>query len=112
MKRIVIAPEDVEITHFKGSGPGGQNRNKRLTGIRMIHIATGLVVVCTERRSQGQNLSAAYERLEEKVQKFFHKPKARHDTRRTRGSVERRLTGKKSQSKIKKMRGKTGDSDY
>lgn len=113
MAKIILRPEDIEITHLKGSGPGGQNRNKRLTGIRMVHLPTKTVVLSTERRSQGQNLAAAYERMQEKLQRLFHRPKKRHETRRTRGSVERRIEAKRVQSTIKKSRGKfSRDSDY
>lgn len=34
-------PEDYHFEPFRGSGAGGQHRNKNWTGIRCIHIPTG-----------------------------------------------------------------------
>lgn len=97
-------PEEVEITHYKGSGPGGQNRNKRMTGVRIRHLATGIVAEATERRSQGQNLAAAWERLEEKLARHYFRPKKRVPTRKTRASQVRRVEAKRGQSERKKSR--------
>ena len=97
---------DLEITFLKGSGPGGQNRNKRETGVRIVHIPTGIVVMATERRSQGQNLEVAKERLEARLEKHFHRDAPRRKTKRTRGSQERRLEGKRVRSSVKRDRGK------
>ncbi len=89
---------DVTVTHVRGSGPGGQNRNKRWTGIRLVHEPTGIVVMATERRSQTENLSAAFKRLAERLRVRFLVRKARVKTAPTRASERRRLTGKKFQS--------------
>lgn len=95
---------DIEITFYKGSGPGGQNRNKRETGVRIVHLPTGITVTATERRSQPQNLEAAKERLTERLERHYHRPKARRATKATRGSVERRIQSKKSRSSVKNTR--------
>jgi protein subunit release factor A len=101
---IVIKDEDIEITHVKGGGPGGQNRNKRMSGVRIKHLPTGIVVVATERRSQEQNRSAAMERLANKLEELFHKPKVRVKTKVTRKAKADRLTSKKIDSKKKESR--------
>jgi len=103
-KRPPISANDVEITHYKGSGPGGQNRNKRMTGVRIRHLPTGIVAEATERRSQGQNLAAAWERLEEKLARHFFRPKKRVPTRKTRSSQVRRVEAKRGISERKKSR--------
>lgn len=51
------------VERMRGSGPGGQHRNKVETGIRLRHQPTGLTAQATERRSQAENLKAALERL-------------------------------------------------
>ena len=103
---------DVEITHFKGSGPGGQNRNKRMTGVRVVHLPTGIRAEATERRSQNQNLEAALERLDAKIEKLFEKVIPRVATKKTRSSQKRRVEAKLRRSSIKQRRGKVGRDDF
>lgn len=95
MTKHAFHREDVEITHVKGSGPGGQNRNKRQTGVRLLHRPTGITIWSTERRSQLQNLEAGMERLARKVAQHYYRPPKRVKTKATRGSKERRLQAKK-----------------
>jgi ribosome-associated protein len=104
--KISVKESDLEIVHLKGSGPGGQNRNKRQTGIRLTHLPTGIVVMATERRTQSENLRIAMERLEERLKAHFYRPPKRRPTKKTRGSQERRVDAKKHHGAIKKGRGK------
>ena len=95
---------DLLITHVRGSGPGGQHRNKRMTGVRVTHLPTGIVVTATERRSQAQNLSAALERVQEKLALLLHKDIPRVATKPSRSSAMRRVDRKKKHSRIKHTR--------
>jgi ribosome-associated protein len=54
---------DCQETFFLASGPGGQNRNRVETGVRLTHRPSGLWVIATERRSQYANRERAFERL-------------------------------------------------
>lgn len=102
MSRVKL--NEIEVSHLKGSGPGGQNRNKRMSGVRVTHLPTGIVVVATERRSQKQNLEAAMLRLEEKLERLFHRPAPRKKTGPSRSSLRERLNEKKIHSTKKKLR--------
>ena len=55
---------DCEITTMHCGGKGGQHINKVETGVRIVHKPTGIVVTCTEERSQVQNKTRAIKRLQ------------------------------------------------
>ena len=48
---------------FRGSGPGGQKRNKTSSAVRIIHEPTGITAVAGELRSQAANRKQALRRL-------------------------------------------------
>ncbi|MBX2852421.1 MAG: peptide chain release factor-like protein [Phycisphaeraceae bacterium] len=59
--------KDCTVTSGRSSGPGGQNRNKVETAIRITHDPTGLIASATERRHKGQNKQQALFRLRVKL---------------------------------------------
>jgi hypothetical protein len=52
---------------FRGSGPGGQKRNKTSSAVRMTHIPTGIAVIAGESRSQAENRARALRRLRHRM---------------------------------------------
>lgn len=54
-----LNPDDLLIATTRGSGPGGQNRNKVETEVVVTHKPTGLQVRCGSERSQYQNKQLA-----------------------------------------------------
>lgn len=105
-KKIDINKNDVDMSFFKGSGAGGQHRNKVETGVRLIHKPTGIVVESVSERSQHHNRAIAWERLAIKLvnmekEKSKHKNHKEWNEKNTIGFGDRKRTYKLEMSIIK-----------
>jgi ribosome-associated protein len=126
---LAIADSELVERFVRSSGPGGQNVNKVSTAVELrFDVANspslpdalrarllarrdrrltdeGVLVISAQRfRTQDRNREDARDRLAEVVRAALHVPKKRVATKPTRASKERRLTGKKERSGVKKTR--------
>ena len=60
-----VGIDECEVQTFRAGGKGGQNQNKRDTGIIIIHHPSGARGESREHRSQLQNKKAAFRRMAE-----------------------------------------------
>jgi ribosome-associated protein len=127
--KITIPGSEIEVEAVRSSGPGGQNVNKVSSKIELrfdlkntssltdvvrgrLQIiaknkldADGRILITSQKtRDQPKNLIDAREKLKEIILRALEEPKARVETRPSRGAKERRLTNKKERSGIKKAR--------
>ena len=62
-KEDVCTDPNIRFQRFHCGGNGGQNVNKTETGVRLVHIPTGITVTSTSQRSQLQNRREALDKL-------------------------------------------------
>lgn len=126
---VVIPEGELRWRFSKSSGPGGQGVNTTDSRVQVTLDLIGspsipeslkaravrrlgarlhegcLTVTATESRSQWQNRRAARIRLTDLLRAAMASPpRQRRPTRPTRGSVERRISDKKSRGQVKRLR--------
>jgi protein subunit release factor B len=76
---LSVTAADCDLQTFRSGGSGGQNQNKRDTGVRWIHRESGARGEARDERSQLQNKKLAW--------RMFQDPKFQLWLRRTLGQV-------------------------
>ncbi len=93
-----------EVEVFHAHGPGGQGVNTTDSAVRMRHVATGIVVVSRESRSQYRNRQLCLQKIRDELRRRSVPPVVRRATKPTKASQMRRLDGKHHRSQIKSLR--------
>lgn len=89
-----ITKKDFKVETMRGSGKGGQNRNKRETCVRITHADSGAIGYSCDERSQAQNKLKAFKRLTESAKfKTWHRQKV----------LEHTLSRQKIEEKVNEM---------
>lgn len=88
-----VTHKDFIETHIRGTGNGGQARNKTSSGVRLVHRASGAVGEATDDRMQHINRTLAFQRLRETPEwkQWFRDMVLRTSGRETPGERVERL---------------------
>ncbi len=61
--------KEFKVRYSRGSGPGGQHKNKIETCVEITHLPTGMKERCQDTRSRAQNEKKAMFRLKQRIEK-------------------------------------------
>jgi ribosome-associated protein len=120
---VAIPLREVTVRASRSSGPGGQHANVTASRIEasfdvaastaltdeqkrriMARLGPRVVAVAQDERSQARNRELALQRLAHRLAAALTPRRVRHPTRPTKGSVTRRLDGKRRQADRKRDR--------
>jgi ribosome-associated protein len=127
---VAIPLAEIELRASRSSGPGGQHANVTASRIEAVfdvesspslsdsqrarivgRLGPRVTAVAQDTRSQLRNRELALERLRERLAGALVVRRTRRSTRPSRAARERRLTGKKRRSEIKRDRRRPRDDD-
>jgi len=96
--------DQCRVETFRSGGPGGQHQNVTESGVRLVHLPTGVRASAREERSQHRNRALALKRLREKLEALTRSEKPRVATRVPKAQKRKRLDEKKRRGQTKKLR--------
>jgi peptide chain release factor 1 len=91
---VEIRPDDLDITVYRSSGPGGQSVNTTDSAVRVMHKPTGIKVEMQEERSQRQNREKAMRYLRARLLKLEQERRQEEEAQTRRSQVG---TGERSE---------------
>jgi ribosome-associated protein len=122
-RSVRVPRSELEVRFTTSGGPGGQHANRTASRVELRldvesssafsdtqraqvieRLGPVVRVVADDERSQIRNRVIAEERLVARLASALHVERPRRATRPSRGSVERRIAGKKRRSETKKQR--------
>jgi ribosome-associated protein len=129
-RSVAIPLAEIELRASRSSGPGGQHANVTASRIEAVfdvmasealtdepkariraRLGPRVTAVSQDARSQARNRELALTRLQDRLTRALHVPKARTPTRATRASKVRRLESKRRQGAKKAGRRRPGGED-
>jgi ribosome-associated protein len=133
-RKTILNPSELDFSFARSSGPGGQNVNKvnskailrwrifESTSIsqevrgRFVESFSNritrdgeVLIASDEFRDQIKNQNACIERLEQMLESVWRAPTPRKKSKPTKGSIRRRLSGKRLHSDKKASRKRITD---
>jgi len=121
--RLALPLSEIELRTSRSSGPGGQHANVTASRVEAVfdvrasatltpaqrerllaRLGPRVVAVAQDARSQTRNRELALERLAGRLSEGLAVPRARHATKPTAASRERRLAAKRQTSERKRTR--------
>jgi ribosome-associated protein len=92
------------VETFRAGGPGGQHQNTSETGVRLVHLPTGVRAEAREERSQLRNKRVALARLRSRLEERNRPRRPRRATRVPARERRKRLEAKRRRAQRKRLR--------
>ena len=92
------------VETFRSGGKGGQHQNTTDSGVRLVHLPTGVRVSARNERSQHRNRLIALARLRRKLEKRNERRPPRIPTAVPPRQKKKRLEQKRRRGHVKKLR--------
>lgn len=74
---VVINLDEIEMKFCRSGGPGGQHANKADSAVHLKHIPTGIIVFCSDGRSQHKNRDKAFAIMRAKLHVLAEEKRAK-----------------------------------
>jgi peptide chain release factor 2 len=95
---------ECRVETFRAGGKGGQHQNRTESGVRLVHLPSGVRASARNERSQHRNKSIALARLRRKLEKRNERRAPRVATAVPPREKEKRRKEKRARSKVKSLR--------